>query len=121
MNLIPWRLCLLLLALTVLLLGCQKATPEEEIQQTLDQMIAIIESGNKDKVLQEYAIIPPNQNISTRDFSDDKAQALLLYLKEAKRTTPIVSEDQTKLRFIVPSSRRELVFQKDDGQWKLNN
>lgn len=121
MTFMPKHLCLIFLLTLMLLMGCQKATPEEEIQQTIDEMIAIIESGDRKRILQEYAVIPDNQDITTRDFSDDKAEALLLYLKEAKGTTPIVSDDQTELMFKVPSSRRELVFSKSNGQWKLNN
>lgn len=109
-----------LLAL-VLLTACSQPTPEQEVKQTIDEMIETIESGERNVILQKYAVIPEGQDITTRDFSENKADKLLDYLRHAKNSKASISEDKKTATFHVPTSHRELVFSKIDGRWKLNN
>jgi ABC-type transporter MlaC component len=111
------------LAATLLfsLAACSQPTPEEEVMQTIDQMIKVIEDGKREVILQKYAKIPPGKNIDKDDFSENKAKQLLDFLKQAKASKPQMSDNQETARFKVHGTHRELVFSKIDGQWKLNN
>lgn len=101
--------------------ACSQPSPEEEVKLTIDEMIEVLESGDRQVILQKYAKIPPGKDITTRDFSEDKAEQLMAYLKQAKQAKPTMSEDKKTATFDIQSTHRELVFSKIDGQWKLNN
>lgn len=118
---IKWLQLLISTVFIITLSSCAQPTPEEEIQATLDEMIHALESGQKHKIVTEYANLPPDQDIKPEDFSNHKAEQLLHYLNQAKTRSPIISEDQKTIRFQVPASRKDLIFTKVDGQWKLNN
>ena len=118
---IKWWNLLISAVLIIALSSCAQPTPEEEIQATLDEMIQVLESGEKHKIVTEYANLPPDQDIKPEDFSNHKAEQLLNYLNQAKTRSPIISDDQKTIRFKIPASRKDLIFTKVDGRWKLNN
>jgi len=113
--------------------ACSQATPQEQVRETINEMIAALENGDKALIFEQYAYIPAGSSTELSDFSDRHASKLLKYLKLTEGTTPSMSDNNTTATVVafydadeegvstVSSGRQTLTFTKVDGQWKLNN
>lgn len=112
---------LLLTFSTVLLIACSKPSPEEQLRQTMSEMIELLENGKKLQLIEQYAVIPPGKDITANDFSDKKAAMLKDFLTKALELSIEFSDNNSQAKINVPEAGQPLVFSKLQGQWRLNN
>jgi len=102
-------------------------TPEEELNRTLKDIIALVESGDVKGLFEKYT--PPARRLKTKEELDVAIDRFEIFkpqfleaMKASLTQTALFNEDSTKVTYesdVVPGGK--VRFQKIDNQWYFSD
>ncbi|WP_417761661.1 hypothetical protein [Shewanella sp.] len=105
----------------LILSACSQPTPQEQVQQTMKEIVTAIDNGEKQLLIDKYVNLG-KYKITAKDLHQENLDRLKGFLVQAESKTPVMNEDNTRAEIEVEGSHKPLTFTKaEDGQWKLNN
>ncbi|MCH1926078.1 hypothetical protein L9G74_13965 [Shewanella sp. C32] len=105
----------------LILSACSQPTPQEQVQQTMKEIVTAIDNGEKQLLLDKYVDMG-KYNITAKDLQQENLDRLKEVLVKAENQAPEMNEDNTRAEIAVEGMHKPLTFTKaEDGQWKLNN
>ena len=122
--------CFTILLSFLLLIGCSTSsiykTFEEQVEETISNMITLIEQGNYYDLVRDYAdpeFVNEKGGVESvlKNFGEEDKIELLKYLKIAQEMLPLVDRENLTATFSSEELPRAIVFQKKSGRWYLLN
>lgn len=107
-------LCALLLA------ACSPMTPQENLNESIDNMLSLIEQGKDVELINKYADLSNVPDPYSR-IPDAKMRKIKLMLLKVKKMTPVFSDDNTVATFKGHSLSKTVTFTKPNDTWLLAN
>ena len=111
---------ILILLFVLALSACSPQTPQSELNETIDEMLALIDHSKSQELLTQYADLS-DTNGSVTDISESKLKKIRFFLLRAKEMQPVLSENGLLATYNDSSFKRPLKFTKIDGKWLLKN
>ena len=112
---------LLILAVALVLSACSQPTPQEQVQDTVKQIITAIDNGEKQLLIDKYVDLG-KYKITADDLKQKNLDRLKKFLVSAEKVTPVMNADNTEATFELEDNHKPLTFKKTaEGQWKLQN
>lgn len=108
--------------------GCQKeVTPEDELKQTISQILLLIEQDNYLGLIENHANISIKMKLelfkeisSEPKWLKEKMANLAEILKTIKNQQPIFSENKTIATYKL-DNQKPIIFSKINNKWLINN
>lgn len=116
------RYVLSIVLVLCVLAGCSKPqTPQEELRQTITQMVTLIDQGKYTEMINDYANDEIKAEVleyfSKPDSSGSKLEAFAHMLRSTQNQEAHFFENNTLALY----DQERLVFTKINGRWKLDN
>ncbi|MBL7127844.1 MAG: hypothetical protein ISS16_02545 [Ignavibacteria bacterium] len=128
---IYYKVCFSVILLSFLISsGCTTSseyqTFEDQVKETVSNMITLLEQGNYYDLVRDYAdpeFVKEEGGVEAvlRDFSEDDKENLLKYLKDIQEILPTVDRKNLTVTYMAEDFPQALVFKKIGGRWYLTN
>ena len=122
--------CTIIMMSFLFSIGCSTSsiykTFEEQVEETISNMITLLEQGNYYDLVRDYAdpeYVNEKGGVKAvaSNFDEEDKIELLKYLNEAQEMLPLVDRENLTATFASVEFPRDLVFQKKGGRWYLLN
>ena len=110
----------LILIVTIILGACGPRTPQSELNETITEMLALIDHGKSQELLAKYADFSDARG-SIIDIPEDKLKSLKFHLLRTKEMQPRLTESNTLAVYEDSSFERPLRFKKVGQKWLLKD
>jgi len=111
---------ILILSFVLILNACGPRTPQEELNESIDKMIILIDQGKSQELLVQYADLSEMKEEVT-DIPEKKLKILKFYLLRAKEIKPVLSQNEMLATYTISSFKKPLKFIKSHNKWLLKN
>lgn len=120
--------CTVLLLSILFIAGCSTSgdykTFEEQVQETISEMITLMEQGNYYDLVNNYVdpeIVKEEGGIEEllRGFTEEDKVRLLKYLKETQEMLPTIDRKNLIVTYMAEDFPMALVFKKIGGRWYI--
>lgn len=114
----------------LIITGCttssQYQTFEGQVQETISNMITLLEQGNYYDLVNDYAdpeLVKEEGGVEEvlKDFTEEDKTTLLKALKEAQEMLPTIDRKNLIVTYMSEDFPQALVFKKVAGRWYLTN
>ena len=102
-----------LIAATLALSGCSQPTPQEQLTQTIDEMITAIDNKDKRLLLDQFL---DNQDLTEHNLTDKEMRRFKLALESANVATATL---KTTATINIEGDRHTLTFVKVGDNWRF--
>ena len=111
---------ILVLMIVIMLSACTATTPQSELNDTMTEMIALIDQGKGQDLLKNHVDLSDLHGPLPR-IPDDKLKRIKVFLLKAKKMNPKFKKNNTLAVYRDSSFFKPLRFKKINGKWLLMN
>ena len=106
--------------IVLMLYACTAKTPQSELNDTMTEMITLIDQGKGQDLLKSHVDLSDLRGPLPR-IPDRKLKRIKVFLLKAKKMKPKFKQNNTLAVYTDPSFFKPLRFKKINGKWLLKN
>ena len=106
-----------------LLVSCSPTTPntpEVELNETIDEIILLIDDGNSQEILAKYADISSVSGPIT-EIPEEALKRLKTYLLKIRDVGSVLTINEGVATYSIPNTRQKMHFIRSGDRWLLQN